>query len=335
MDAAALLRRMSESVDVAYLDPPYNQHQYGSNYHILNTIARWDRPPVSSELGPDGRLLEKAGIRHDWVRTRSLFCSRTTAPQALAEVIGSARARHILISYSTNGLVSLDDLYAMCSRRGRTTITSASHVRYPGGRRSNTHRAANTEFVLSVDTAQRGSRADRERLLRCMAAEKLHSALARTFQRERLTAAFTDLGEGRLEADLGSRRIVLQSHCYFTLQPLAGVEQLSRSETDTLVGMLEDCACSTKVEELEQLLRHVEEDSGEGRYFILRVPRCLKHIAHRKYRKSYEEWCDRIDALRGTHPELHELVAEDLERIQHIARKRFGAQKKSRDGYRL
>ena len=71
------------SADICYLDPPYAVHQYGSNYFMLNTIARWDRPPVSEERGPDGRLRQKAGIRADWKRTRSAFCYRDTAAAAL------------------------------------------------------------------------------------------------------------------------------------------------------------------------------------------------------------------------------------------------------------
>ena len=53
--------------DLAYFDPPYNQHPYGSNYFMLNTIAKWDFIAPSLELNESGRLREKAGIRHDWV----------------------------------------------------------------------------------------------------------------------------------------------------------------------------------------------------------------------------------------------------------------------------
>ena len=70
MDANRLVRELPP-VDIAYLDPPYNQHQYGSNYHILNTIALWDRIPAPLALNARGELLEKAAIRKDWVNTRS------------------------------------------------------------------------------------------------------------------------------------------------------------------------------------------------------------------------------------------------------------------------
>ena len=86
-DAAVFVRRWT--ADLAYLDPPYNQHQYGSNYHILNTILRWDREPVPLDVGSDGRLLQKAGISRTWKATWSPFCGRLTARAALAGLIDS------------------------------------------------------------------------------------------------------------------------------------------------------------------------------------------------------------------------------------------------------
>ena len=65
-DANKLVKELP-AMDVVYLDPPYNQHQYGSNYHMLNTIARWDKIPEPLELNEKGVLKNKAGIRTDWV----------------------------------------------------------------------------------------------------------------------------------------------------------------------------------------------------------------------------------------------------------------------------
>ena len=65
MDATELAAKMKEAgevVGVAYLDPPYNQHPYGSNYHVLNTVALWDKPPLTEQIS--GR--NKSAIREDW-----------------------------------------------------------------------------------------------------------------------------------------------------------------------------------------------------------------------------------------------------------------------------
>ncbi len=77
------------SGDLCYLDPPYTGHQYGSNYHLLNTIALWDKLDINNNIGKDGKLKEKAAIRKDWVKTRSLFCYRDTAFNAFKELINN------------------------------------------------------------------------------------------------------------------------------------------------------------------------------------------------------------------------------------------------------
>lgn len=74
-EAAVFARR--HSGDLCYLDPPYNQHQYGSDYHLLNTIACWDKPAVSNELRTKGRLIRLKKV--------SLLLKRSFCPQRIAE----------------------------------------------------------------------------------------------------------------------------------------------------------------------------------------------------------------------------------------------------------
>jgi adenine-specific DNA-methyltransferase len=127
--AAASCREAQEflagrGADICYLDPPYAVHQYGSNYFMLNTIARWDRPPVSSERGSDGRLRQKAGIRADWRKTRSAFCYRDTAPAALRGVVQAADCRWLVVSYSNEGLIGLEELCDLLAERGSLSVAS-------------------------------------------------------------------------------------------------------------------------------------------------------------------------------------------------------------------
>ncbi|MFW5801530.1 MAG: DNA adenine methylase, partial [Spirochaeta sp.] len=117
MDAA---RAAGEgSYDLVYLDPPYNCHQYGSNYFMLNTIARWDRPAVDNSFAPDGRLAQKAGIRKDWTDTRSPFCSRSLASQALAGLLDTLDSRFIMMSYNTDGIISFEEQMDLFASRGK------------------------------------------------------------------------------------------------------------------------------------------------------------------------------------------------------------------------
>ena len=147
--------------DIAYVDPPYNQHQYGSNYHLLNTIDLWDKPEVNKEILIDGKTINKSAIRRDWrTERRSPYCYRDTAPQAFRDLIERLKARYILISYSTDGLIGFDALLDMFARKGRLDVVTRRYKRYrvSSQRYSGvdvSDRGYNTEFVMIVDTARR------------------------------------------------------------------------------------------------------------------------------------------------------------------------------------
>lgn len=161
-DATSLIRSLGFSFDLVYLDPPYNQHQYGSNYHLLNTIVLWDKAPVPLELGSDGRLKNKAGIRKDWKRTKSPYCYRETAIEAFSELLSALDAEHILISYSTDGIIPFEALRELCTEGGEVSILTNEYITYRGGKQSNHRRDRNVEFILWVQR-RRSARSERER----------------------------------------------------------------------------------------------------------------------------------------------------------------------------
>ncbi|MDD2296717.1 MAG: DNA adenine methylase, partial [Sphaerochaetaceae bacterium] len=70
-EASKFVKR--SSADICYLDPPATVHQYGSTYHLLNTITMWDDFSPSNQRDKEGQLLSKAGIRSDWKQTHSPF----------------------------------------------------------------------------------------------------------------------------------------------------------------------------------------------------------------------------------------------------------------------
>ena len=84
-----VLKNKNKHFDLVYLDPPYNQHQYGSNYHLLNTIALWDKPPINIDIYINGKKTDKSGIRKDWVKTKSLYCYKKTAKDTLINYLYS------------------------------------------------------------------------------------------------------------------------------------------------------------------------------------------------------------------------------------------------------
>lgn len=97
LDGATLLREISG--DVLYIDPPYNRRQYLSNYHVLETAAKYDYPEVRGVTAQRG-----------YENNKSDFCLKTKVVGAFDELIKNARFEHIILSYSTDGLMSVEDI---------------------------------------------------------------------------------------------------------------------------------------------------------------------------------------------------------------------------------
>ena len=101
LDARTYFQYTDSEYTLLYLDPPYNQRQYNGNYHILETIARWDLDTFE----PRG----KTGLRPAG-GTKSPFCSTKNAFQALKDIFLTARTKHILFSYSDEGLLTRPEI---------------------------------------------------------------------------------------------------------------------------------------------------------------------------------------------------------------------------------
>ncbi|HLZ07617.1 MAG TPA: DNA adenine methylase, partial [Chloroflexota bacterium] len=150
---AECLPDLARDCDIVYLDPPYNQHPYGSNYHVLNTVALWDDPPATTGIEGFGG---KSAIRLDWrTARRSAYNARANATQALEQLLETVKARHILISYSTDGLIPLESLMGAACRRGATAALTSRYKRYRVSTQRYSSRGHNVEFVLTVDTDAR------------------------------------------------------------------------------------------------------------------------------------------------------------------------------------
>ncbi|OQY36463.1 MAG: hypothetical protein B6229_10015 [Spirochaetaceae bacterium 4572_7] len=128
------------STDICYLDPPYNTHQYGSNYFMLNSVAKWDRPAVNQNRGVDGRFVEKAGIRKDWKQTKSPFCYKKQAPEAFRELIRNIDSRYIILSYNTEGIIPFDQLFDIMETHGKVSLHIKDYVLYRGGKQGLTRK---------------------------------------------------------------------------------------------------------------------------------------------------------------------------------------------------
>jgi adenine-specific DNA-methyltransferase len=122
-DATAVVDELPE-VDLAYLDPPYNQHRYFTNYHVWETLVAWDAPAHY------GVACKRVDARDP--ATKSVFNDRRRAPDALARLIETVRAKVVVISASNEGWVTLDELVAMARPRGAVGVLAFDSRRYVG-----------------------------------------------------------------------------------------------------------------------------------------------------------------------------------------------------------
>ncbi len=113
-------------VELAYLDPPYNQHRYDSNYHVWETIVAWDAPTFY------GVACKRDDLRDP--SRRSVFNGRRTMPVALAQVVADVRAEVVILSYNNESWLSFDELHALCRARGEVAVLAFDSARYVGAR---------------------------------------------------------------------------------------------------------------------------------------------------------------------------------------------------------
>ncbi len=312
------------SFDVAYLDPPYNQHQYGSNYHMLNTIARWDRIPTGNG---------KAGIRKDWIDTRSEYCYQDGAPRAFGELLGRLHARHILVSYSTEGIIPWKELLSLCSNKGKIRLKTNEYIKYRGGKQSIYRLNNNIEFIIIIDTEKKTLPVDLKDIDNILIDRELNLQSKKCYVEELLRSHFiVDKKEQRIGFRNGGQTIWIKTRGFFRLEEenLAGrLESLNLSSHASLAvkrslfEKLRECECKDKVQELTEILRIVQTRGGDYQYLISLIPGILRKIAHKKYRNLFLNTLESIRSLEVRLPEAYVKIAGKIEEVEQLALKRF------------
>jgi adenine-specific DNA-methyltransferase len=333
LEASAFAR--GRPADLCYLDPPYNQHQYGSNYHLLNTIALWDRPEVSEERRPDGQLVRKAGIREDWVKTRSAYCCRSRAAAALAGLLREVDARYLVLSYNSEGLIPFEELEALLEGQGELELYGSSYVKYRGGRQSIGRQVHNLELALVVDRDRPGTAAQRARRRRFHLDQRLGLLLRGAFHPQRIAASFPAAPRG-IRVRLAGSEVLLPMRRLHRFEPEAAPALAAASagteELEELFRRLSACACRDRAEELEVLVSELAETAAadgaaavDGRRRAGQAQRralwLLRKLAHPKHRRRYEECAALLARLAegGRCP----VLARGLEAIRRQAAARF------------
>ncbi len=104
-DANKLIEELNG--DILYLDPPYNSRQYAPNYHLLETISKYDYPEIHGVTG-----------MRPYDDLKSQFCIKSEVSDAFEDLISKAKFSNIVMSYSTDGLMTADEIETILKRHG-------------------------------------------------------------------------------------------------------------------------------------------------------------------------------------------------------------------------
>lgn len=328
-DANQLVKEL-KNIDIAYLDPPYNQHQYGSNYHMLNTIAKWDKIPAELELNPKGELKEKAAIRQDWKNTKSPYCYKTEATKAFEKLIENLDAKHILISYSTDGIIPFEEMKKICIKKGDVSIVTNEYTTYRGGKQSNKRQNTNIEFILCINTEKKSGQQSLQNIDHIFARKKVSLLFKQKFLKSKLILTAKEKTKNSITFDLEDIQIKIKTKDFFILEQPENLGEYSTKSLDKLYSLLESCVCQTKEEELSEIFSKISQkekdcsfSAKEHKQFLKLLPQLLKKLAHKKNKDSFYFWLEKISSLEKTQPKNYKEIKIKIEKIAKIAEQRF------------
>lgn len=125
-DNANSIAKQISNLDVTYVDPPYNQHPYGSNYFMLNLIVNYQRPREISQV---------SGIPADW--KRSHYNVRTRALPALRDLLDSLESKFLIVSFNNEGFISRSEMLSLLQSLGDVQLYETRYNAFRGSRNFN------------------------------------------------------------------------------------------------------------------------------------------------------------------------------------------------------
>ena len=121
-DSNELASELPET-DLVYIDPPYNQHPYGSNYFMLNLINSYLPPAEVSEV---------SGIPKEW--NKSQYNKKQTAKDSMYDLCRKLKTKYLLISFNSEGFISKDEMVEMLSTLGEVEVLDKEYNTFRGSR---------------------------------------------------------------------------------------------------------------------------------------------------------------------------------------------------------
>ncbi len=114
-----------KTFDLAYFDPPYNQHPYGSNYFMLNLIANYNRPQEET-------ISRVSGIPKNW--NRSSYNKKKQVCQVFFDLVNNVKARYVLVSFNSEGFISKNEMTELLSKCGTVQVLESQYNTFRGSR---------------------------------------------------------------------------------------------------------------------------------------------------------------------------------------------------------
>lgn len=127
--------------DLAYIDPPYNQHPYGSNYFMLNLIANYQRPDCE-------KISRVSGIPKDW--NRSSFNRKRDAAESFTNLVSSLRVKYLMVSFNSEGYISKNEMINILEKVGTVTVLDISYNAFKGSRNLKNRDIYVSEYLFIV-----------------------------------------------------------------------------------------------------------------------------------------------------------------------------------------
>ena len=116
-DANELIKKING--DILYIDPPYNSRQYLPNYHLIETIARYDNPEING----------KTGIR-TYTKEKSNYCIKSNVYKELEKLISNAKFKHIIMSYNQEGILKKEEIEQILKKYGNESTYKLYQIPY-------------------------------------------------------------------------------------------------------------------------------------------------------------------------------------------------------------
>lgn len=105
--------------DIVYIDTPYNSRQYPTNYHVLENIAKWNKPELKGVTGQPNLDDEKSD-----------FAIKKKAFNAMYNLITKVNAKHVIVSYSTDGIIPEDELLNLIKSEAKENSVEVKRIEY-------------------------------------------------------------------------------------------------------------------------------------------------------------------------------------------------------------